>query len=43
MQVASVTFVETQVRNGTPPHASMAPKLPVVLGGKTLLRVGRAL
>jgi NADPH2:quinone reductase len=29
---ASVTFVETQVRAGRPPHPAMAPDLPAVLG-----------
>src|SRR5258708_14839153 len=29
---AGVTFVETQIRSGHPPHPSMAPPLPVVLG-----------
>lgn len=29
---ASVTFVETQVRAGTPPNPAMAPQLPAVLG-----------
>jgi NADPH:quinone reductase len=29
---AGVTFVETQIRSGHPPHPSMAPVLPVVLG-----------
>jgi NADPH2:quinone reductase len=29
---ASVTFVETQLRAGHPPHPAMAPELPVVLG-----------
>ena len=32
VQVASITFVETQLRNGTPPHAAMAPALPAILG-----------
>ncbi len=30
--VASITFVETQIRAGRPPHARMAPALPVILG-----------
>ncbi len=30
--VASITFVETQVRAGRPPHPSMAPELPAILG-----------
>ncbi len=29
---AGVTFVETQIRSGHPPHPSMTPALPVVLG-----------
>lgn len=29
---ASVTFVETQVRAGRPPHPAMVPELPAVLG-----------
>ena len=29
---ASVTFVETMVRGGRPPHPSMAPALPAILG-----------
>ncbi len=32
VQLASVTFVETQVRAGRPPHPAMAPQLPVVPG-----------
>ena len=32
VQIASVTFVETQVRGGRAPHPSMAPELPAVLG-----------
>ncbi len=28
----SITFVETQIRAGHPPHPSMAPVLPVILG-----------
>jgi len=32
VQIASVTFVETQIRAGRPPHPSMAPQLPAVLG-----------
>ena len=30
--VAGITFVETQLRAGRPPHPSMLPELPVVLG-----------
>lgn len=29
---ANITFVETQIRAGRPPHPSMAPALPAVLG-----------
>jgi NADPH2:quinone reductase len=32
VELASVTFVETQVRAGRPPHPAMAPALPVVPG-----------
>ncbi|MEA2155458.1 MAG: NADPH:quinone reductase [Solirubrobacteraceae bacterium] len=32
VQLAGVTFVETQVRAGRPPHPAMAPVLPVVPG-----------
>jgi NADPH2:quinone reductase len=32
VQLASVTFVETQIRAGRPPHPAMAPALPVVPG-----------
>jgi NADPH2:quinone reductase len=32
VELASVTFVETQLRGGGPPHPAMAPELPVVLG-----------
>jgi NADPH2:quinone reductase len=32
VQYASITFVETQVRAGRPPHPSMLPALPVILG-----------
>lgn len=32
VQFASVTFVETQLRSGRPPHPHMAPALPAVLG-----------
>ncbi len=32
VELASVTFVETQIRAGRPPHPAMAPDLPVVLG-----------
>jgi NADPH2:quinone reductase len=32
VELASVTFVETQVRAGRPPHSSMLPALPAILG-----------
>ena len=32
VELANVTFVETQVRAGRPPHPSMLPALPAVLG-----------
>jgi NADPH:quinone reductase len=32
VEAASITFVETQIRAGRPPHPSMSPALPVVLG-----------
>ncbi len=32
VELASVTFVETQVRAGRPPHPAMSPALPVVPG-----------
>jgi NADPH2:quinone reductase len=32
VELANVTFVETQVRAGRPPHPSMLPTLPAVLG-----------
>ena len=32
VEAASITFVETQIRAGHPPHPSMSPALPVVLG-----------
>jgi NADPH2:quinone reductase len=32
VELASVTFVETQLRAGRPPHPAMAPELPAVLG-----------
>jgi NADPH2:quinone reductase len=43
VELASVTFVETQVRAGRPPNPAMAPELPVVLGngvGGTVAAVG---
>lgn len=32
VELANVTFVETQVRAGRPPHPSMLPDLPAILG-----------
>jgi NADPH2:quinone reductase len=32
VELANVTFVETQVRGGRPPHPSMLPALPAILG-----------
>lgn len=32
VRIASITFVETQVRAGRPPNPAMAPRLPAVLG-----------
>jgi NADPH:quinone reductase len=32
VELANVTFVETQVRAGKPPHPSMLPPLPAILG-----------
>jgi NADPH:quinone reductase len=32
VELAGVTFVETQVRSGHPPHPSMLPALPAILG-----------
>ena len=32
VEIANVTFVETQVRAGKPPHPSMLPALPAILG-----------
>ncbi len=32
VEAASITFVETQIRAGRPPHAPMAPELPAILG-----------
>jgi NADPH2:quinone reductase len=43
VEVASITFVETQVRGGRPPNPAMLPALPVVLGngvGGTVAAVG---
>ena len=32
VEFANVTFVETQIRRGRPPHPSMRPQLPAILG-----------
>ncbi len=43
VEVANVTFVETQVRAGKPPHPAMLPALPAILGngvGGTVAEVG---
>ena len=43
VRLASITFVETQIRAGRPPHPPMAPALPAVLGngvGGLVLAVG---
>ena len=32
VEVANITFVETQIRAGRPPHPSMRPALPAILG-----------
>src|SRR5260370_1209568 len=44
VEIANVTFVETQVRAGKPPHPSMLPGLPAILGngvGGTVSGTGR--
>lgn len=43
VEYASITFVETQIRSGHPPHPSMKPELPVIPGngvGGTVIAVG---
>jgi NADPH2:quinone reductase len=43
VEAASITFVETQIRAGRPPHARMAPELPAILGngvGGTVIALG---
>jgi NADPH:quinone reductase len=45
VEVANVTFVETQVRAGRPPNSAMLPSLPAILGngvGGTVVSVGSA-
>ena len=45
VEFASITFVETQIRSGHPPHESMAPALPVIPGngvGGRVISVGEA-
>ena len=32
VELANITFVETQIRAGRPPHPSMSPALPAILG-----------
>lgn len=44
VELANITFVETQVRAGRPPHPSMLPALPAILGngvGGTVAGTGR--
>jgi NADPH:quinone reductase len=44
VEFANITFVETQVRAGRPPHPSMLPALPAILGngvGGTVSGTGR--
>jgi len=43
VELANITFVETQVRAGRPPHPSMLPALPAILGngvGGVIVAVG---
>jgi NADPH2:quinone reductase len=43
VQIANITFVETQIRAGRPPNPAMAPELPAILGngvGGILTAVG---
>ena len=43
VEAASITFVETQIRAGRPPHPPMAPALPAILGngvGGTVTALG---
>ena len=42
VEFANVTFVETQVRAGRPPHPSMLPALPAILGNGVGGTVGEA-
>ena len=42
VEFANVTFVETQVRAGRPPHPSMRPTLPAILGNGVGGPVGEA-
>jgi NADPH:quinone reductase len=44
VELANITFVETQIRAGRPPHPSMLPALPAILGngvGGTVAGTGR--
>jgi NADPH2:quinone reductase len=38
VEIANVTFVETQVRAGKPPHPAMLPALPAILGNGSAAR-----
>src|SRR5215831_20900845 len=43
VEIANITFVETQVRAGKPPSPAMAPRLPVIPGngvGGVVISVG---
>lgn len=43
VEYSNITFVETQIRAGTPPHPSMLPELPAVIGngvGGRVIRLG---
>jgi NADPH:quinone reductase len=43
VEIANITFVETQVRAGKPPHPAMLPALPAILGngvGGTVVEAG---
>jgi NADPH2:quinone reductase len=43
VEFSNVTFVETQIRSGQPPHPSMLPPLPAILGngvGGTVAAIG---
>jgi NADPH:quinone reductase len=40
VEIANITFVETQLRAGKAPHPSMEPRLPVIPGNGVGGRVG---